>query len=190
MTGVQLLDFDLVGKRVEILKEIMPSLKRIAVIASPLHPGEPRERNETMAAAKRLGIDVSYHPVKNASELEGGLEALRAAGAQAIVSFPDGISLPFREKIAAFALRHRIATVSGWDVYAAAGHLVTYGPNVRATYGRLAHYVDRILKGADPAALAVELPTTFQLIVNLKSARALGLQVPQSVLLRADLVIE
>ena len=190
VTGVQLLDLELVGKRVEILKEIMPRLERLAVVASPHHPGEPRERHATTVAAQRLGIAVSYHPVKNASELEGGLEALRRADAQAIVSFPDGISLPFREKIAAFALRHKIATASGWDVYAAAGHLVSYGPNVRATYGRLAHYVDRILKGADPASLAVELPTTFQLTVNLKSAGALGLHVPQSVLLRADRVIE
>jgi putative ABC transport system substrate-binding protein len=190
VTGIQLLYFDLVGKRIEVLKEIMPLLKRIAVVASPFHPGVHRERDETEAAAKKLGIAVSYHPVKSASELDGGLQAVRAAGAQAIVSFPDGITFPMRGEIAAFAIEHGMATVSGWDGYADAGHLVIYGPSLQAVWARMAHYVDRILKGANPADLPVELPATFELVVNLKTARSLGLKVPQSVLLRADRVIE
>lgn len=190
VTGMQLLYFELVGKRIEILKEIMPGLKRLAVIASPFHPGVERERYETEAAAEKLGIAVSYHPVRNAGELVGGLEALRAAGAQAIVSFPDGITYPLSRNISQFALEHRIATVSGWDVFADDGHLVMYGPNLRAVYTRLASHVDRILKGAKPTDIPFELPTTFELGVNLRTARALGVSVPQSVLLRADRVIE
>jgi putative ABC transport system substrate-binding protein len=190
VTGVQLLYFDLVGKRLEVLKEILPKIERIAVLASPLHPGVDRERIETEAAAKRLGLSTSYYPVKQGAEIDGGLEAIRASGAQAIVSFPDGLTFPLRVRIADFARTHRIATVAGWDSYADAGHLVVYGPNLTATYAQLARQADKILRGASPATVPVEFPTSFELVVNLRTARALGLVVPQSVLLRADRVIE
>jgi putative ABC transport system substrate-binding protein len=104
--------------------------------------------------------------------------------------FPDGVTNVGRERIAAFALQHKLPAVSGWDVYAIAGGLVSYGPNMRASYRRLASYVDRVLRGGDPAAMPVELPTIFELVVNLKTARALGVRVPQSVLVRAERVIE
>lgn len=190
VTGVQLLYFELVGKRLEVLKEIMPKLERVAVIASPFHPGVERERMETEAAAKRLGLQITYHPVKRESEIEGGLEAIRASGAQAVVSFPDGITFPLRARIAEFARERGMATVSSWDGYADAGHLVIYGPNLTATYAQLARQVDKILRGASPATLSAEYPDKFELVINLKTARALGITVPQSVLLRADRVIE
>ena len=95
-----------------------------------------------------------------------------------------------RERIAAFALQHRLPTVSGWDIYALVGGLVTYGPNMGASYRHLASYVDPVLKGADPATMPVELPTTFELVVNLKTARALGVKIPHTVMLRADRVLE
>ena len=190
VTGIQLMALDLVGKRIEILKEMVPSIKRLAVLASPNHPGVHRERDASIAAAKKLGLGVAYYPVKDQAELDAGLVAAHAAGTDALVLFPDGVTNTGRERIAAFALEHRLPTVSGWDVYAIAGGLVTYGPNMRASYRHLASYVDRVLKGADPATLPIELPTIFELTVNLKTARALGVKVPQTVLVRTDRVIE
>jgi putative ABC transport system substrate-binding protein len=190
LTGMQLMALDLVGKRIELLKEIAPSIKRLAVIASPNHPGVHRERDVSIAAAKQLGLSVTYYPVKDQQELDAGLAAAQAAGTDALVVFPDGVTNAGRERIAAFALRHKLPTVSGWDIYASAGGLVTYGPNMRASYRHLASYVDRVLKGADPATMPVELPTTFELVVNLKTARALGIKIPRLVLLRADRTIE
>lgn len=190
ITGMQLMALDLVGKRIQILKEIAPSVKRLAVLAFPNHPGVHGERDASIAAAKKLGLSVAYYPVNDQKELDAGLAAARAAGADALVAFPDGVTNAGRERIAAFGLQHKLPTVSGWDVYAVAGGLVTYGPNMRASFRHLASYVDRILKGADPGTLPIELPTIFELVVNLKTARALGVTIPQSVLLRADRVIE
>jgi putative ABC transport system substrate-binding protein len=190
ISGIQLMALDLVGKRIEILKEIVPSIKRLAVVASPNHPGVHRERDVSIAAAKKLGLSVAYYPVKDQQELDAALIAAQAAGTDALVLFPDGVTNLGRERIAAFALQHKLPTVSGWDVYAIAGGLVTYGPNMRASYRHLASYVDRVLKGADPATMPIELPTIFELVVNLKTARALGIKIPPVVLLRADRTIE
>ena len=190
VTGIQLMALDLAGKRIELLKEIRPALKRLAVIADPGHAGEHRERDVSIKAADRLGIQSSYHPVKSFEEYDGALAAARDAGAEALVLFPDSITNGRTELTAAFALRHKIATVGGWDNYADAGQLITYGPNLRATWARIAHYVDRLIKGANPATLPVELPSVFEMVANLRTAKALGIVFPQSVLLRADRVIE
>jgi putative ABC transport system substrate-binding protein len=191
VTGIQYFAIDLVGKRIELLKEIVPTLKRIAVIADPGHPVLHLERDAAMAAATKLGMSVAYFPVKNPKEeLDAALAAARAAGAEALVMFPDAVTFQGRERIAAFALQHKLPTVSGWGSFAVAGHLVTYGPNLRSSWVRLAGHVDRVLKGADPGTLPVELPTIIELIVNRKTANALGVKIPQSVLLRADRVIE
>ena len=190
VTGIQLMALDLVGKRIEILKEIVPPVKRLAVLASPNHPGVHRERDVSIAAAARLGLSVAYYPVKDQQELDAGLATAQSAGADALVLFPDGVTNLGRERIAAFALQHKLPSVSGWDVYAIAGGLVTYGPNMRASYRHLASYVDRVLKGADTATMPVELPTTFELVVNLRTARALGVKIPPTVMVRADRVLE
>ena len=190
VTGIQLMALDLVGKRIEILKEMVPSIKRLAVLASPNHPGVHQERDASIAAAKKLGISIAYYAVKDQPELEAGLAAAVAAGTDGLVLFPDGVTNTGKERVAAFALQHKLPTVSGWDIYAIAGGLVTYGPNMRASFRHLATYVDRVLKGGDPATMPIELPTIFELVINLKTARALGVKVPQTVLVRADRVIE
>lgn len=190
VTGVQLMAIELVGKRIGVLKDMLPNLKRIAVIADPGHGGMRLEREASQKAADRFGIAVSFQPARDTQELRTALAAARTAGAEALVLFPDQVTNPNRAEIAEFALQHRLPTVSGWSNYADAGHLVTYGPNLRDSYRRTAHYVDRILKGANPATLPVELPTTVELVLNLKTARALGIAVPRSVLVRADRVIE
>ena len=190
ITGVQLMNNELVGKRIEVLKEIVPSVKRLAVLAWPGHPGLNSERDATMAAARQLGVSASFYPVSNIQEVDAALDAARAAGADSLLLFPDPVTLASRERIAAFALRHKIPLVGGWDNYALAGGLVSYGPDLREAWRRAASFVDRILKGAAPSSLPIEMPTLFELVVNRKTAKALGVKIPQTVLVRADRVIE
>jgi len=190
ITGVQFLAIDLVGKRMELLKEINPKLKHVAVIADPGHAGETNERAKTLAVAESLGIRVDYKPVTNPVELQAALDSLPGSGVEAIVAFPDSITFGPRKRIADFAIQHKLPTVSGWDAYADAGFLLIYGPSLTASWERMAYFVDRILKGAKPLDLPAETPSVIEMIVNLKTAKALGLQVPEKVQLRANRVIE
>jgi putative ABC transport system substrate-binding protein len=144
-----------------------------------------------MKAAERLGLSAAFYPVTNMQEVDAALAAARVAGADALVLFPDPITLASQERIAAFALQHKMPLVTGWDNYALAGGLVTYGPNLIEAWRRTAFYVDRILKGAKPSDLHIEQPTIFELVVNRKTATALGIDIPQSILLlQANRVIE
>jgi len=190
VTGIQFMAPELVGKRLELLKELLPKLGRVGVIADPGHAGEQLERAAAQSAADKLQIRMDYFPVKSVAEIDTALESARAGGAQALTVFPDTITMAGRERIAAYALKHRLPSVSGWDVYGEAGMLLMYGPNLNVCWSRLAYHVDRILKGANPAELPAEMPTTVEMIVNLKTAKALGIAVPPSFLLRADRVIE
>jgi putative ABC transport system substrate-binding protein len=191
ITGMQLMNNELVGKRIEVLKEIAPSVQRLAILAMPGHPGLHSERDASMKAAERLGLSAAFYPVTNMQEVDAALAAARVAGADALVLFPDPITLASRERIAAFALQHKMPLVSGWDNYALAGGLVTYGLNLIEAWRRTAFYVDRILKGAKPSDLPIEQPTIFELVVNRKTATALGIDIPQSILLlQANRVIE
>lgn len=189
VTGVSLLALDLAGKRLEILKEILPHAARVAIIANPQHAGEHRELAASKAAAERVGVRISYHPARNSAELDAALTAVAAARAEAAVIFPDALTIRWRDTIGAFALRQRIPTVTGWAPFAESGHLVSYGPNLPAAYRRAAYFVDRVLKGARPADLPVELPTILEMVVNRRTAQALGLVLPPSILARADRVI-
>jgi putative ABC transport system substrate-binding protein len=190
MTGMSFLALDLVGKRMELLKELLPALRRVAILANPDHPGEPSELRVSQAAAKGLGLAVDYFAIRSAAELEQALTGVVNSRCEAIVLFPDTGMMRYRERIAAFAISRRVPAISGWSVFAASGNVMSYGPNQSEGYRRLATYVDRILKGAKPADLPVELPTKVELVVNLKAAREMGLTVPKSILLRADEVIQ
>jgi len=190
VTGVQFMAIDLVGKRMELLKEIYPRLRRVAVIADPGHAGETNERAKTIAVAETLGIRVDYKPVTNPAELQAALDSLPGSGVEAIVAFPDSITFGPRKRIADFAIRHKLPTVSGWDAYADAGFLIIYGPSLAAAWERMAYFVDRILKGAKPSDLPAETPSVIETIVNLKTAKALAIKMPENVLLRANRVIE
>lgn len=143
-------------------------------------------------ASRRLPATRSagFYPVTNMHEVDAALVAARVAGADALVLFPDPITLAGRERIAAFALQHKLPLVSGWDNYALAGGLVTYGPNLIEAWRRTAIYVDRILKGTKPSDLPIEQPTIFELVVNRKTATALGIDIPESILTQADRLIE
>ncbi len=190
ITGIQFMAIDLVAKRLELLKEIYPSIKRVAVIADPGHAGELNEREKTLSVAATLGIQVDYKPVTNPQELQSVLDALSDSDVEAIVAFPDAITFGPRKKIADFALKQKLPAVSGWDAYADSGFLFVYGPSLTAAWDRMAYFVDRILKGARPEDLPAELPSVIELIINLKTAKALGIEVPQNIVFRANRVIE
>ncbi len=189
-TGISLFALALVGKRMEFLKEALPGVKRVAVIANPQHPGEQQELAAAKTAAARLGLTVRYFPVYSAAELEAALADIAHARDDAIIAFADGFTMGFAGRIAAFSVRNRIAAVDGWAPFAREGNLMIYGPRVADVYRRLAAYVDKILKGANPEDLPIELPTKVELVINLKTARALGLTIPPSLLVRADELIQ
>jgi putative ABC transport system substrate-binding protein len=190
MTGITWLAFDLLGKRLELLKEAVPRMSRIAVLANPAHPGEQRELAETTRTARAVGATVQYHQVRTTADFHAAFDAIVRDSADAVVVFPDGATMAHRRQVAEFAVKHRLPSVFGWREYVEAGGLMAYGPNRRETARRLAVYVDKILKGARPADLPVEQPAKFEFVINLKTAKALGLDVPPSLLLRADQVIE
>jgi putative ABC transport system substrate-binding protein len=188
-TGVTFMSYVLVGKRVELLHEVAPAAKRVAVLSNSQHPGDAKEFAATRSAAARLGLQVSHYPVTNKPELQNALAAISAARADALIAHPDALMVQERSAIAAFALERRMPAISGWAVIAEGGSLLTYGPNLQQCYRRLAHFVDRILRGAKPGDLPIELPNTVEFVVNLKTAKALGITVPPALLLRADRVI-
>lgn len=189
MTGLTLMATELNGKRLELLREIIPGLRRVTLLANPEHPGESGERANSEAAAKRIGLDVSYVAARTSDELNAAFAKIAADRSQAISLFADGFAVQNIDPIIGFAMRQRIPLVSGWPVFAESGALCTYGPRLADSYRRLAYYADRVLRGTKPADLPIEQPTTIETILNLKTADALGLAVPQSVLVRADRVI-
>jgi putative ABC transport system substrate-binding protein len=188
-TGVSFLSLELVGKRMELLKETIVTLKRVAVLANPGHPGEKSEQRETRAAAKALGLDVEYFPASPGPAYDSVLPEVVKSRSQALFVFPDAGVIGNSEKIAAFSVKNRIPAMSGWAEFAERGNLMTYGPILNEGYRRLATYVDKILRGAKPMNLPVELPKKFELVINLKAAKQIGLAIPPNVLARADRVI-
>ena len=196
-TGMSYLAIELVGKRVELLKEWLPQTQRIAVLARPQHPGEHLERRASEAVAVKLGIELSYFPytspglpARDLSELETAFRSIVQDRCDALVVFPDSVMYEVSDHVARLALQAKLPSVSGWSSFANKGLLMTYGPNVRALYRSLAGYVDRILGGMRPADLPFQAPTSFYLAINVRTAKALGLTVPPSLLARADEVIE
>jgi putative ABC transport system substrate-binding protein len=189
-TGISFMSLELAGKRVELLREIAPQLRRLAVLARPEHPGEHRERAASEEVARKLGLAVAYVPIQAASALDGALATIAQQRCEALVAFPDAVMLANSGRIAHFAEQARIATISGWGAFADQGFLLTFGPNLHASYRGLARYVDRILRGARPEELPVELPGTVELVLNTRTARALGLTIPSSISLRVNRIIE
>jgi putative tryptophan/tyrosine transport system substrate-binding protein len=189
MTGVTMLAFELVGKRLEFLKEAVPKVSRVSVLSSPAHPGEQRELSETQKTAQSVGIVLHYHRVTATADVNAAFEATIKEHANALLAFPDPVTTAHRVEIAEFAVKHRLPSVFGWADYVDAGGLMSYGPDHNALWRRLAVYTDKILKGAKPTDLPVELPVKFELVINLKTAKQIGLTIPPNVLARADRVI-
>jgi putative tryptophan/tyrosine transport system substrate-binding protein len=189
-TGSTFMSLEIAGKRVELIKEAVPRLGTLAVLSNVDHPGEPSERRATEAAAHPLGVTIAYVPFSSIGQLDAALDSVRQARPAAMIVFPESTTMSRRVKIAEFAVAHRLPSMFGWSEYVDAGGFMSYGANQRDTYVRLATYADRLLRGAQPADLPIEQPTRFELAINAKTAKALGLTIPPSVLLRADRVIE
>ena len=191
-TGFAAYEFSMSGKRLELLKEIAPDIKRVAVIRDPTVPAGSGGLAAIQTVAPSLGVELTPVGVRDAGEIERAITAFaRGSNGGLILVGPTSSVARYRDLIIALAGRHRLPAIySGGRLYVTAGGLISYGPDPIDQYHRAAAYVDRILKGEKPADLPVQQPTKFELIVNLKTAKALGLEVPATVLARADEVIE
>ena len=165
---------ELNSKRLELLHQIVPDLRRIAVIANPLHPGVDLERRDSEAKARQLGIEISFFPTANKADLDRAFDKITAASLQGMLVFSEGFVVDNRQYILNFAMSRHIPVVSGWAVMAQSGAICTYGPRLVESYRRVAYLVDRILQGAKPVELPIEQPTALELVVNVKSAKILG----------------
>jgi putative ABC transport system substrate-binding protein len=189
-TGVTLMWPEANAKRIEILKELAPAIRRIALISSPNHPGEKAEIEVCRRSVASLGIDMTYMPVSNDTDLEKALAQAAAENADALVAPPDPVTTRNRQLLSTTALERRIPYVSGWALHAESGALMTYGPNVTWGYQRVGYYAARVLGGAKPAELPIEQPSRFELVLNLRTAKAIGLKISDAMVERADRVIE
>ena len=189
-TGMSFMALELVGKRLEVMKEIAPHVRRVAILANPQHPGEQAELRASLAAAEQMGVQSVYVQLLPGERPEAAFDRIRRERVQGIVVFQDAGMVARAASIAEFALKERLLAVSGWAQFVHAGFVATYGPSLGDVYRRLAGFADRLLKGARGGELPVELPTRIELAINLRTARALGYAVPSALLARADEVIQ
>jgi putative tryptophan/tyrosine transport system substrate-binding protein len=188
ITGMSLATPELAGKRLEFLKEVVPKLTRLTVVGDPSH--RQVEVRQTQKAAAALGLTLALIEVTRAEGLDTALGEVARARPQALLVLNSSLTVTHRSRIIDFALKHRVPLVSSTSDWAAAGALIAYAPSITETCRRAAAFVDKILKGANPADLPIEQPTKFELVINLKTAKALGLTIPPTLLQRADQVIE
>jgi ABC-type uncharacterized transport system substrate-binding protein len=189
-TGTTFMSLDVAQKRVQLLRELLPDMGNLAILSQKNHPGEQSEHEATRAAADALSIRLAYVPFAAGPELDGALQRVADARADAMLVFPEGVTMVHRAKIADFALSHRLPSMFGWREYCDVGGFASYGGNQRATYRQLAVYADRLLRGEKPQDLPIERITRFEFVLNLKTAKTLGVDIPPTLLARADEVIE
>ena len=190
VTGLDQIAPELGGKRLELLREIVPALSRVAVLWNPQNPSSTLNWKELQLPAQQLGLQLHSLEVRSAAGLDKAFEAASRGRAGAVAIMPDPVFVSNLKRIADLAARGRLPSTFHLREFADAGGLAAYGPDRSDLFRRSATYVDKILKGAKPADLPVEQPTKFELTINLKTAKALGLTIPASLLLRADQIIE
>jgi putative ABC transport system substrate-binding protein len=190
VTGILFNQNVLGAKRVELLREIAPNVSRVALLMNPNNPNMNVEQADAEGGAKKLGVEIVTVNARNAAEMNAAFEQLLGAKADALITATDPIPLDRREQIASFALRHGLPAVSFVRQVAAAGGLLSYGPSISWMYRQAGEYIGKILRGSNPAEMPVLQPTQFELVINLKTAYALGLKVPDQLLAVADEVIE
>lgn len=190
VTGILFNQTVLGAKRVELLKEIVPGLSRFALLMNPNNPNVRAEQTDAEAGAATLGVDVVVIEARNNAEIDAAFEQMAKASIHALITGTDPILLDRREQIVSLALRNKIAAMCFVRQFALAGGLVSYGPSISWMYRQAGEYVGQILHGANPAEMPVLQPTHFELVVNLTTAKALGLDVAPTLLARADEVIE
>jgi putative tryptophan/tyrosine transport system substrate-binding protein len=191
LTGITTLSRELGGKRLELLKEAVPKLARVAVLYDPASPGIVLDVKEVLpVAARALGLTIQPWEVRDADGFERIFAALNKQRPDGLSVAPGRLIVPNQKRIADFALKSRLPSVYSSREFVDVGGLMSYGADLADSYRRVAYYVDKILKGAKPADLPVEQPTKFELVINLKTAKQIGLTIPQSMLYRADKVIK
>jgi putative ABC transport system substrate-binding protein len=188
-TGLSVQSTELAGKRIELLREVLPNLRSLAIIADVSYSGSVLEAAEAQAAARKVGLDVDVLEIRHARDIVPAFEALKS-GAQALYVCPDALVNANHARINTLALGARLPTIHPFREYLGAGGFISYGVNNADMFRRAGDFVDKILKGTKPADIPVEQPTKFELVINLTTAKALGLNIPESFLLRADEVIE
>ena len=189
ITGLSLQSTDLAGKRLELFREVVPDLRRLAIMAHVGNPGAVLELAEVQAAARALGLEVATLEIRRAEDIAPAFEALNGR-VDALYIETDALISTHRIRINTLALAARLPTMHGVRAYVEAGGLMSYGPNYTDLFRRAGELVDKILRGTKPADIPVEQPTKFDLVINLTTAKALGLEVPPTLLARADEVIE
>lgn len=190
ITGLSLMNYDLSQKRVELLKEVIPKLSRTAFLFNPLFPFNARDLQATQAGAGVLGVVVRSFEARTPADLEQAFSAMSRQRTDAVITSLDVFSFFHAGMIVEFAALNRLPAMYSAREFVVVGGLMAYGPSLLEVWRRAAGYVDKILQGANPADLPVQQPTKFELVLNLKTAKTLGLTIPQSVLLRADEVIQ
>jgi putative ABC transport system substrate-binding protein len=190
LTGLSLFNKEVSGKRLELLKENLPSISRVAVLTNPGNPIHAVFWKETQAAAHTLGLQLHAIKIYGPGDFDDAFTAAARGRADALLVFDDSLTLGYRTRLVALAAKRRLPTMYGLREFPDAGGLMSYGPSNFDMYRRTATYVDNLLKGAKPADLPVEQPTKFELVINMNTAKALGLTIPQSLLQRAHQVIE
>ena len=190
ITGLSLLAPELGGKRLQLLMEVVPAVSRVAILWNAANPAPALVVKETEAAARTLGVRLQSLEVRGPDDYERAFQAAISGRAGALIAVEDPLVLTHQARIVAFAAKRRLPAMYPNREYVDAGGLMSYGANFRELFRRAATYVDKILKGAAPADLPVEQPTRFELVINMKTAKALGLTIPPSVMVRADQVIQ
>jgi putative ABC transport system substrate-binding protein len=189
VTGLSNLISDTGGKKLEFLREIVPGLRRLAILANVGNPAVVLDMSEAQAAARKLGLEVTASEIRQAEDIAPAFDAIKG-NVDALYVCTDPLVNTHRIRVNTLALAARLPTIHGLREYVEAGGLMSYGPNLPDLLRRAADYVDKILRGAKPSDIPVEQPTKFDFVINLTTAKALGLKIPESFLLRADAVIE
>src|SRR5262245_32445366 len=190
VTGILFNQNVLGAKRVELLREVAPNASRVALLMNPTNPNVKIEQEDAEAGAKKLGLQAITFNARNPKEIEAAFEQLLSARVDRIINAADAIVLDRREQIVSFAQRHKVPVVAFVRQFAAVGALLSYGPSISWMYRQAGEYIGQILKGSNPGEMPVLQPTQFELVINLKTAHAFGLQVSALLLARADEVIE
>ena len=190
ITGFTNFEFSIGGKWLQAIKECAPKVSRAAVIFDPGNPSRTAYLRAIEASAPNFGVQLTPAGVRNAAELEHEIGVFAKLANGALIVLPSAVTVQHRDLVISLAARHRLPAIYPYNFFAESGGLMSYGVDLPDLYRRAASYIDRILKGAKPADLPVQQPTKFELVINLKTAKALGLSIPKELLLRADRVIE
>jgi putative tryptophan/tyrosine transport system substrate-binding protein len=190
LTGLSLLTTELNVKRLELMKETFPKIRRVGIIGNPANPNYRIQLQETQAAAKQLELQVLSLEARNPNDIESVFSSVVEKSVGGLLVLSDPMLNANRERIAALAIKSRLPAIYEFKEFVEAGGLMSYGTNIVAVYRRLGIYIDRIFRGAKPAELPVEQPTSFEFVINLKTAKQIGVTIPPNVLARADKVIK